>query len=508
MENSSLSLISDLEDSGYNAFDINDDFYNDICSTYTAQNGADMTLSARKNNIYDSVKEIYLCQDGCEFEEFDTETSKAVCSCNVQESQSVIDISKISFNKTKFFDSFYNTLYNSNFRVVKCVKLVFSLKGMKSNYGSYTMSVLSGIFIAFLAIHLIKGPTKLINIIDYISRDKGINENINNEDIHIEIKEEMEIKGYKERKKKDKDIKFDELQAPIKKGNTNEKGKHYQSKIMINELASNTKEKLENNNIDKEISEEEEKNDDKNNNNYDSETQILEKYKDSNEEEINNLEYETAIIVDKRTFWQFYFSLLKRGQLIIFTFITKDDYNLPQIKILLFIVSFSLYFTINAFFFSDDTMDKIYEDNGIFNFVFQLPQIIYSSLISSVINIILKKLSITENQILEMKKEKDMEKFKEKANKIKKKLRIKLIIFFVLSSVLMLIFWYFISCFCSVYENTQIILIEDTAISFLLSMMYPFGIKLLPGIFRIPALRAPKRDQKYKYKISLLLSMF
>ena len=234
----------------------------------------------------------------------------------------------------------------------------------------------------------------------------------------------------------------------------------------------------------------------------------MDKYKDSNEEEINNLEYENAIIVDKRTFWQFYFSLLKRGQLIIFTFITKDDYNLPQIKILLFIVSFSLYFTINAFFFSDDTMDKIYEDNGIFNFVFQLPQIIYSSLISSVINIILHKLSITESQILEMKKEKDMEKFKEKENKIKKKLRIKLIIFFVLSSVLMLIFWYFISCFCSVYENTQIILIEDTAISFLLSMIYPFGIKLLPGIFRIPALRAPKKNQKYKYKISLLLGMF
>ena len=507
LENSSLSLISDLEDSGYNAFDINDDFYNDICSTYTAQNGADMTLSARKNNIYDSVKEIYLCQDGCEFEEFDTETSKAVCSCNVQESQSVIDISKISFNKTKFFDSFYNTLYNSNFRVLKCVKLVFSLKGMKSNYGSYTMSVLSGVFIAFIAIHLIKGPTKLINIIDYITRTKGINENINNEDIHIEIKEEMEIKGFKERKKKDKDIKFDELQAPIKKGNTNEKGKHYQSKIMINELASNTEGKMENNNADKEISGEEEKNDDENNNN-DSETQILDKYKDSNEEEINNLEYENAIIVDKRTFWQFYFSLLKRGQLIIFTFITRDDYNLPQIKILLFIVSFSLYFTINAFFFSDDTMDKIYEDNGIFNFVFQLPQIIYSSLISSVINIILGKLSITESQILEMKKEKDMEKFKEKANKIKKKLKIKLIIFFVLSSVLMLIFWYFISCFCFVYENTQIILIEDTTISFLLSMMYPFGIKLLPGIFRIQALRAPKKDQKYKYKISLLLSMF
>ena len=107
-----------------------------------------------------------------------------------------------------------------------------------------------------------------------------------------------------------------------------------------------------------------------------------------------------------------------------------------------------------------------------------------------------------------MKKEKDMKKLKQKANGIKKKLKIKLIIFLVLSSVLMLIFWYFISCFCSVYENTQVILIEDTAISFILSMIYPFGLKLLPGIFRIPALRAPEKDQKYKYKISLLLGMF
>jgi len=33
-------------------------------------------------------------------------------------------------------------------------------------------------------------------------------------------------------------------------------------------------------------------------------------------------------------------------------------------------------------------------------------------------------------------------------------------------------------------------------------MLYPFGLNLLPGLFRIPALRAPKKDKKYKYKIS------
>ena len=153
-------------------------------------------------------------------------------------------------------------------------------------------------------------------------------------------------------------------------------------------------------------------------------------------------------------------------------------------------------------------MNNIYEDNGIFNFIFQLPQIIYSSLITSVLNIILQKLAISEKQILEMKKEKDIEKCKQKANKVKNTLKLKLIIFLVLSSILMLFFWYFISCFCAVYGNTQHILIEDTFISFGTSMLYPFGLKIVPTIFRIPALRAPKRDRKYLYKISLLLNKF
>ena len=162
--------------------------------------------------------------------------------------------------------------------------------------------------------------------------------------------------------------------------------------------------------------------------------------KELTDEEKNDLDYEKAIIEDKRTFLQYYISLLKRGHLIIFTFITTDDYNLRQIKVLLFIVSFALFFAINAFFFGDESMDKIYEDNAVFNFLFQIPQILYSSVISSVINIILNKLTISEEQILDMKKEKDLKKFLELANKIKSKLKIKLIIFLILSSALMLFF--------------------------------------------------------------------
>ena len=71
----------------------------------------------------------------------------------------------------------------------------------------------------------------------------------------------------------------------------------------------------------------------------------------------------------------------------------------------------------------------------------------------------------------------------------------------------MLFFWYFISCFCAVYKNTQIILFKDTLISFGLSMLYPFGLNLLPGMFRIPALRAEKKDKMCLYNFSQYVAL-
>ena len=230
-------------------------------------------------------------------------------------------------------------------------------------------------------------------------------------------------------------------------------------------------------------------------------------YKNLNDEELNSLEYDVAIIIDKRTYFQYYWSLLKKKQLFLFTFIPTNDYNLFSVKMALFIISFSLYFTINGFFFNDSTMHKVYIDNGAFNLIYQVPQILYSSIISAIINIILKQLSLSEKNILELKNEKDLKKAIKKSKKISICLKLKSFTFFIFSMILMLFFWYFISCFCAVYINTQKILLKDTLISFCLSMIYPFGLNLLPGIFRISALRAKERDQKCLYKASLLIAL-
>ena len=90
-------------------------------------------------------------------------------------------------------------------------------------------------------------------------------------------------------------------------------------------------------------------------------------------------------------------------------------------------------------------MHKIYEDNGEFNFIYQLPSMLLSSLIPNLINLFLRQISLSERNILEIKKEKKMKIMKIIASKIKKCLIIKFITFFILNFILLFFFWYFIT---------------------------------------------------------------
>ena len=96
---------------------------------------------------------------------------------------------------------------------------------------------------------------------------------------------------------------------------------------------------------------------------------------------------------------------------------------------------------------------------------------------------------------------------KEKKIRTKKCLKIKFTLIFILTFLFLILFWYYISCFGAIYKNTQIHLIKDTLISFGLSQIYPFGLCLLPCIFRIPSLSSKNKNKTYFYKVSLLIQM-
>ena len=51
----------------------------------------------------------------------------------------------------------------------------------------------------------------------------------------------------------------------------------------------------------------------------------------------------------------------------------------------------------------------------------------------------------------------------------------------------------------------KFVLIKDTIISLIASLIYPFIINLIPSIFRISALRMEKQSGKYLYRFSSFL---
>ena len=152
-------------------------------------------------------------------------------------------------------------------------------------------------------------------------------------------------------------------------------------------------------------------------------------------------------------------------------------------------------------------MHQIYEDQGSYDFSYQLPKIVYSSLLSLVFMNIFTYFSLTENNILDLKEEirNKSNEINKKINKLYKKLKIKFALFFVITPFILFVFWFYVTCFCGIYKNTQIHLIRDTIFSFLTSFIFPFVTLLIPGLFRKMALNTEKKDMKYLYKISQFL---
>ena len=142
----------------------------------------------------------------------------------------------------------------------------------------------------------------------------------------------------------------------------------------------------------------------------------------------------------KDLFFQYYISLIKRKQILIFSFYTNNDYNSKVIKVNSFLFNFALFYIVNSLFFNDSTMHKIYEDEGIFNFIYSIPNIIYSLIISSIINILISKLSLSDENIIELKKESDINKLQMIKPKIIKKIKIKFFLFYSFNCIFLILF--------------------------------------------------------------------
>ena len=111
-------------------------------------------------------------------------------------------------------------------------------------------------------------------------------------------------------------------------------------------------------------------------------------------------------------------------------------------------------------------MHKIYQSKGEFDFEAQIPIIVYSYIISALLNIPINFFSLSNSSIINLKQNKSEINIMKRTKYLEKKLKAKFILFFIISFLFLSFFWYYISIFCVIYKNTQIHLLKDTLMSF------------------------------------------
>ena len=116
------NLYNELQDLGYNLFDINNIFYQDICTPYKSSNGTDVILSDRINYYYYNNET--QCQPNCQFSGYSFDTQNMKCECNIKSSE--INVENNQKEKEEgaksIYSSFYDILKFSNYKVLKCHK--------------------------------------------------------------------------------------------------------------------------------------------------------------------------------------------------------------------------------------------------------------------------------------------------------------------------------------------------------------------------------------------------
>ena len=493
------------------------EYYNDICYTTTSENGTYISLKDRKTKFIKDKKTV--CQDDCQFSEYDYDIKKAKCSCKVKESSS--SFADMNINEILLSKNFIDFKNIANVNILGCFHALFSKKGILPNIGFYTLIII-GIIHIILIIIFKRNDLDLIyakiNDIIFAIKNWGLIKNEEKKKIIIKLEKRKTENNVNNKKNKELQTNIDKVSeldndskskkiinqinnfnAPIKKRKSM-KLNYNNNKNLINIISSSKKEikhsrrkSCANKTLD-----------------LIAKKEIIEKTKNImafDDEELNSLPYDLAMKYDHRTYCEYYVSLLKTKHILIFSFMNNKDYNSRIIKIDLFFIGFATYFSVNALFFNDDTMHKIYEDRGSFNFIYQLPQILYSSIISGILNALLKLLALSENSIIKFKQNKNKADLNDREMNLKNKLKIKFIIYFILGFIFLGFFWYYLSMFCAIYANTQIHLIKDTLISFGLSFIYPFFIYIIPAFIRISSLSKDNTKKNYLYNLSKCMQM-
>ena len=76
-----ILLLVSINENEIDKYNPSSDYYNDICYPLTSESGTDIILKDRQKEYVNN--NLSLCESGCTFFRYDSNTKKAICFCNI-----------------------------------------------------------------------------------------------------------------------------------------------------------------------------------------------------------------------------------------------------------------------------------------------------------------------------------------------------------------------------------------------------------------------------------------
>ena len=518
-------------------YDPENNYYNDKCLTFKINEPTDIVLYDRKDEF--NQNNMSLCENLCKYKGYINNNIK--CECEV----------KLKFNSFLNDNSDkYNLIYRfevkktnaNNFWIIKCFLDNYIRASLLFNGITYFILVILGITIIGVILFRAKEYKQfhknihiLVQTAIIIKTERG---ELNEEESEISDKEEEdEINEKNSDNNDDNDevlkngIKGEEKEIDLNYDNDYEKNKKKLKdeilRVKENKIVFTTDDKdsvinfkkpkknfvpgekegyLQNKIISEKKSDLEKSNNDISDsiNELIIDNKIKKTFLEKTKVEWNNLSYKEAKKEDKRTFFQFYFSLIKTKHILFLPFRGEKDYNSRIINICNLLFVLVIYLTINTMFVDESSIHNIYISKGKFDFSYNVPKIVLATFLIYILQVLYFYAISLERITLEIKGNVNKNFFK-RVNNVMNIIIVKIFITFSINILLLVFSWLYIGCFTSIFPKTKMHLIKITIISFSISIVIPLVIFLLISSLRIFSLK--KENRKGLYQISQLLQI-
>ena len=235
---------------------------------------------------------------------------------------------------------------------------------------------------------------------------------------------------------------------------------------------------------------------------------------------LNIYNYDEAIKYEKRTFFRIFFIYLIAKDNLLNIIFFNPPLELKPLRICVFIFNYACDLALNALFYLSKNISDKYHYKGANILLFSIINNITKSIVSTIICFILLSfchsliqssqniIKIFRNQENLLKKDKKYKvdeetklKIENDIKKILKCLKIKIICFMIIESLFIFFFFYYVTAFCQVYQNTQVSWLLDSLSSYIISFFITF-------IFSLASALSYKISIYCKIKILYNISLF